>query len=387
MFTDIGCARLKKYDQNAFGDYFASKRIAEQGRLIAVLSDGLGSGIKANILACMTATMLLRFVEEDREIKKAAEIVMNSLPVCRIRGISYATFSAVECDDEGHVRVVEEGNPDFLWLRGDLIIKPGYNVIRSTAFNDRQLKVYQFQAELGDRLLFCSDGVTQAGLGQEGRWRAGLRREGLSDMLRLVLKSRKDIASADLARYVVQRAQAVDQDGLARDDISSFVVYFRTPRQVLVFTGAPFDESRDAHYAGIFDRFEGRKIVCGGTTANLLARELGRTITVRDDPAGGHLPPIASMPGVDLITEGAVTLTRALEYLEKDELERADAAGQLLDFLLKSDLIHFMVGSKINQANFDPSQTVELDIRRNIVNRLAEALQRKFLKKTHVRHF
>jgi hypothetical protein len=364
-----------------------SKRITGQGRLIAVLSDGLGSGIKANILACLTATMLLRFVEEEREIGEAAEIVLNSLPVCRVRRISYATFSAVEADEEGHVRVVEEGNPDFLWLRGDQLRKSGYNVVISKSFPDRRMKVYQFQVNLGDRLIFCSDGVTQAGLGRPGRWHSGLQREGLVEMLRLVLKNRPDISSSDLARYIVRRAQAVDWDGLARDDISAAVIYFRTPRQAMVFTGAPFDESRDALYARVLERFEGRKAICGGTTAQLLSRELGRPLTMREYPSGGNLPPISEMPGIDLITEGAVTLSRTLEYLERNEKEGPGRDGRLMEFFLKSDVIHFMVGSRLNPANYDPAQPLELDIRRNIINRLAEVLQSKYLKKIIVRHF
>jgi hypothetical protein len=104
MFIDIDCAQRKKYNQNAYGDYFTSKRYQDTGRLIAVLSDGLGSGVKANILASMTATMLLKFIEAETDIKKAAEIVLNSLPVCQVRKISYSTFSALDCDDEGNVK-------------------------------------------------------------------------------------------------------------------------------------------------------------------------------------------------------------------------------------------------------------------------------------------
>ena len=100
MFIDIDVAQEKKYKQNTFGDYFTSKRFTDSGRLLAVLSDGLGSGIKANILACMTSTMLLKFMEEGTSIKKACETVMNSLPVCQVRKISYSTFSALDCNEE-----------------------------------------------------------------------------------------------------------------------------------------------------------------------------------------------------------------------------------------------------------------------------------------------
>ena len=122
MFIDIDCHQIKKYNQNAFGDYFTSKRYPDEGKLIAVLSDGLGSGIKANILSCMTATMLLRFVEKQEiPIRKAAEIVMNSLPVCKVRKISYSTFSIIDVNDEGVARIIEEGNPEFLWIKNGVI--------------------------------------------------------------------------------------------------------------------------------------------------------------------------------------------------------------------------------------------------------------------------
>ena len=113
FFVDIDCYQQKKDGQNTFGDYFKSKRYTDEGRLLAVLSDGLGSGIKANILATMTATMILKFIEDGKDILKATEVIMNSLPVCQVRKISYATFSAFECSDEGYIRIVEEGNPDF----------------------------------------------------------------------------------------------------------------------------------------------------------------------------------------------------------------------------------------------------------------------------------
>ncbi|MDR0355803.1 MAG: SpoIIE family protein phosphatase [Deltaproteobacteria bacterium] len=385
MFIDVHCAQLKKRGQNAFGDYFLSKRGVEEGRVIAVLSDGLGSGVKANILSCLTATMLLRFMDEHVDIKKAAETIMNSLPVCRIRKISYATFSALECDEDGAVRIVEEGNPDFIWMRGHEPLKSGYNVVASNSFPDRRLKEYNFKVEMGDRLVFCSDGVTQAGLGRPGRFNFGLRRAGLTELLKKKIKSEVDISSADLARFVVEEAESFEPEQKAQDDISACVVYFRTPRRALIFTGPPYDTSSDAHYARAFDSFSGRKAVCGGTTAKLLARELGRDLTVENHLPSGDLPPTANMKGVDLITDGALTLARTLEYLEKGLLGEADAAGRLTDFILRSDVLHFMVGAKLNQAHHDPRLPVELEIRRNLVNNIVRTLERKYLKKVTVK--
>ena len=98
FFVDIDSYQQKKHGQNTFGDYIKSQRYTDEGRVLAVLSDGLGSGIKANILATMTSTMILKFLEEGKDILKATEVIMNSLPVCQVRKISYATFSAFECN-------------------------------------------------------------------------------------------------------------------------------------------------------------------------------------------------------------------------------------------------------------------------------------------------
>ncbi|MDR1297322.1 MAG: SpoIIE family protein phosphatase [Deltaproteobacteria bacterium] len=379
MYVDVSCRQEKKHGQNAFGDYFLSRRFNDEGRVLGVLSDGLGSGVKASILARMTATMLLGFVKEHMDIRRAAETVMNSLPVCQVRGISYATFSVVDCDDEGQVTVVEEGNPDFLWFRGSSILEAPYRLVESRIFPDRLMKLYQFQVAQGDRLVFCSDGVTQAGIGQPGPANLGLGRRGLADFLQARLERHHAIDGTMLAREVVGQAVKLSPNRRPVDDISAVVVHFRTPRRCILFTGPPFEKRRDAYYARSFDQFPGRKAVCGGTTAALLARELGRTVATAGDFRGG-LPPASRMEGVDLVTEGLLTMSRAVKYLESDEPPPGDPAGSLVRFLLSHDIIHVMEGTGVNMANFDPSHVADMDLRRNVVGKLAEALRNRHLK-------
>ena len=147
MFIDIDCTQEKKYNQNAYGDYFVSKRYCDTGRLIAVLSDGLGSGIKANILSCMTATMLLKFIEAQSGIENACEIVMNSLPVCQVRKISYSTFSAIDISDDGVAKIVEEGNPQFIWIHNNEVMEPKCEIINSKTFKNRHMHIYKIKLE------------------------------------------------------------------------------------------------------------------------------------------------------------------------------------------------------------------------------------------------
>ena len=386
MFIDIDCSQMKKYNQNAYGDYFVSKRYPDEARLIAVLSDGLGSGIKANILSCMTATMLLKFIENGQlPIRKVAEIILNSLPVCKIRRISYSTFSAIDCDDYGNAKIVEEGNPEFIWIRGDEIMKPEYEIIQSKTFKNRKMRVYKLKLRLGDRLIFCSDGVTQAGLGG-GRLKLGLRREGLIVILQDKLKENPDISSSEFSKYIVNQARNIETDRDPKDDISACVMYFREPRESLVFTGPPYHAQKDNEYAQMFDKFSGKKAICGGTTANLISRELNRPITMDSTISIGKLPACSYMDGVDLVTEGILTLTKTVEYLETGVTDIDNAAGKLVRFLLDSDCINFMVGAKLNQAHYDPALPIEIEIRKNIIKKMANVLQSKYLKKVSIQY-
>ncbi len=386
MFIDIDCNQMKKYNQNAYGDYFVSKRYPDEARLIAVLSDGLGSGIKANILSCMTATMLLQFIENQQiPIRKAAEIIMNSLPVCKVRRISYSTFSAIDVNDDGYAKIVEEGNPQFLWIRDNEIMEPQFETIQSKTFKNRKLKIYRIQLKLGDRLIFCSDGITQAGLGG-GRLKLGLRREGLIVLAKDKLAENPDISSSEFSQYLVNQARNIETDRKPKDDISACVLYFREPREALIFTGPPYHQQKDREYAEMFANFKGKKAIAGGTTANLISRELNRPITMDTTISIGKLPACSYMEGVDLVTEGILTLTKTLEYLENGTQDIDNAAGKLVKFLLDSDCINFMVGAKLNQAHYDPALPIEIEIRKNIIKKISNVLQDKYFKKVTIQY-
>ena len=168
----------------------------------------------------------------------------------------------------------------------------------------------------------------------------------------------------------------------ARDTL---ILYFRKPRKLLIFTGPPYRQDRDAEYSKMFDDFEGKKAIVGGTTANLIARELGREITT-EKYNKGMLPACSHMDGVDLITEGILTLTKVLEYLNEGyDRWPDDAAGRLIELLLDSDVIEFMIGSKLNQAHYDPDLPLELGIRKNVVKQLEKILSGRYIKKVNLK--
>ena len=382
FFIDVDHAARRKWNQNVCGDAYASRRFENEGRLIAVLADGLGSGIKANILASMTAQMALRFVAAGIDVRRFSEVMMESLPVCQVRKIGYSTFTIVDCDQEGVVRVVEEGNPEFVLMRGGRPESVPYEVMTSKLFPDRHVHVYEMSLGAGDRLVACSDGVTQAGM-CAARHPLGWRGEGLREFLVYSILRDETISSRDLARMVVEESMSKEPNGMPMDDTSCLVMYFRKPRKLLILSGPPYDDARDAEYAAIFDAFPGRKAICGGTTANLVARELGCRLDLNMNEAdrSAGIPPASRMDGVDLVTEGIVTLTQVAHRLEDPQGGGGkDTAGRLIDLLLDSDSIEFLMGTRINEAHQDPTLPADLELRRNVMRRIAAALRVRHLK-------
>jgi len=382
MFIDIACSQKKKYNQNAYGDFFASNRFVGMNRVVAVLSDGLGSGIKANILACMTSTMLLKFMENHSDIEKSCEIIMNSLPVCKVRGISYSTFSAIDCFENGKAKIVEEGNPDFIWIRNNEVLKPEYQTIQSKDFKNRRMKVYDINLEKYDRIIFCSDGATQVAMGTK-KFPLGLERSGLIKIILNKLNEEPNISSKDLSEFLVRQIELIAPNKELKDDTSIVSIYYRDPRESLIFTGPPFHSEKDSYWAKTFLDFKGKKAISGGTTANIISRELNIPVSADISTNSGKLPGLSRMEGVDLVTEGILTLTKTLEYLQRGEFNK-DAAGTLMNFLLDSDVINFLVGAQMNKAHYDPNLPIEIEIRKNVIKQMAHVLEEKYLKKVNV---
>lgn len=313
---------------------------------------------------------------------------MDTLPICSVRKISYSTFTIVDMDSTGETRIIEHGNPPFLLIRphGDFSIEK--TSMRPKRWQDRVIDISSFEVQRQDRIVFFSDGITQAGMG-EYRTPRGWGLESADKFVREQIRWNPYISARELSRLVV--ARAVEVDGLtAKDDITCGVVYFRSPRELLVLTGPPFNRDRDHDLAQMASRTPGRKVICGGTTANIIGRLLKREIKedVRD-PRHSRIPPPARMEGFELVTEGALTLGEVLRILEEGfapEAMSSNAAVRLANLLLDSDIVKFAVGTSINEAHQDPDFPVELDLRRNIVKRIAQLLETKHMKRVSIQY-
>lgn len=378
-FLECGHANLPKHGQRLPGDVVMVRRPPAEGRLLCVLSDGLGSGVKANVLATLTATMTSRYAARGRDVRACAEAIRRTLPVCSVRGISYAAFTLIDVDGDGLARIAEYGTPPTLWRRGAAAVEPPSGVVEPGEGPGRELRCWNCRLERGDRLVAVSDGVTQAGLGAAGL-PLGWGSDGLADWLTDDHRAHADRTPTGLAEAVVAAARDLD-GGQAQDDITCAVIGLRPPRRLLVVTGAPYDEGRDGEVAWAADGFPGRRAVCGGTTASIVARELHRRIESDDGPYDPEVPPTARLAGFDLVTEGMITLARTLELLQGGSPPpRRNGALRLAELMLEADAIDFLIGTRLNAAHQDPELPLELGIRRTLVRQLAEALRERHAK-------
>lgn len=277
-FIEVDFCQRAKNGQLISGDVFLTENMKQERRIVSVLSDGLGSGVKASVLATMTATMALKFTASGMDIRKSAEIIMDTLPVCSVRKVSYSTFTIVDIAGTGEARILEHGNPPFLLVRPASAPGVAKTEVRPNRWQDRVISFSTFHVQREDRIVFFSDGITQAGMGDH-RTPLGWGLENVDKFVREQIRQSPTISARELSRILVARAEEIDGQ-TANDDITCGVVYFRSPRQLLVLTGAPFTFSHDRDLANLAERTPGRKVICGGTTANILARMLNREIKI-----------------------------------------------------------------------------------------------------------
>ncbi len=383
FYIEVGVFQKNHAGERICGDVFLSRKVKEENRTIVVLSDGMGHGVKANLLATLTATMALNFTVEHKDVHKIAEIIMNTLPVCSERKISYSTFTIIDMEENGQTTIINYDNPDCIVLRGTDIFTPQWHALSLGSENnkDKEIKACTFKAQKEDRLVILTDGITQSGLGK-GKYLLGYGWENTRDLIVSKVMEKTDISATKLASVIVNRAHTNDEYQ-SKDDISSVVVYLRQPRKLLLCSGPPFDKKKDDYLAQMVKDFSGKKILSGGTTVDIVARKLN--ISVKDtlefnDP---DLPPVSYMKGIDLATEGILTLSKVAGILEKHN-ERTELgngpADSIVKLLLESDEINLCIGTAINIAHQDPNLPVELEIRRSVAKKIASLLEDKFLK-------
>ena len=388
--VEIDVQQKRPKGEIACGDVFQSNIIREEGRTILVLSDGIGHGIKASVLATLTVTMALNYTKFHTKPEVAAQIIMDALPKSSDGKENYATFTIIELETDGHARIINYDNPPVLLIRHEKVFQPKeYELnIRGKENLGKLLRIREFIARKEDRIVFLSDGVPQSGLGNK-RFPMGWGMENIENFILNQINRMPEISATKLSRKIINQA-AMNDNFSVKDDTTTGVIYFREPRKFMLITGPPFYKIKDYDFVGRIKDFEGKKIICGGTTAEIIARELDLEVNIMHGAKHlDSLPPTAKMEGFEMVTEGILTLGKVEEILENydsDTRLHDSPPEQVVKLLLQHDSIDIIVGTRINWAHQDPEQPLELELRKFVVKRIVKILANKFFKKVDVEY-
>lgn len=369
LYAEVAVAQLAKTGEELCGDKVEISRTDRATTV--VLSDGLGSGVKANILATLTTKIASSLLRREVPLPEVVNTIAQTLPVCRERKIAYSTLHIVKILPSGEVRIVEFDCPPSFLLRGGKVVSiPTHEkLIAGKIIHEGSLELQE-----DDVVVAVSDGVVHAGIG--GLLKLGWNWQGIAGELAAPGMARND------AEIIAGRLLSCCNGyymGRPGDDSTVVVVKIRRPRQLTLLTGPPANRDMDELVVKRFIRSPGRRVIAGGTTANIVGRVTGRPVRVEltyDDP---EVPPVASIEGIDLTTEGVLTLTAATARLARPQalrgLERRDGATMLARLLLEADNIEVLAGTAVNPAHQNPNFPSQINIKGQVLGQLREKLE------------
>ena len=373
LFYEWGTKQLRKHGEELCGDNVAIARHADYVTL--ALSDGLGSGVKANILSMLTTRIVMHLMENELSLSEVVETLSKTLPVCEDRKLAYSTFAIGQFFSNGHARVVEFDTPSLVLLRRRKYVTVPYE---ERQIAGKVIRESEFQLKTGDWIVFVSDGVINAGIG--GRYPLGW---GSNQITRFLEEhSHPDLSAQELADKLGQAVWDL-YCGEPGDDVSVAVVKIRHRLMATVLTGPPADRNIDKAVVDRFAQHPGFLVVCGGTMAKIAARHLGgQSLEVDLATMKPDVPPLARVEGIDLTTEGILTLTRANDLLrsgaDKETVKfQTDGASALVRLWLDVDHIHFIVGLGVNPAHQNPDLPRQLGMKLAVVREISEELRKR----------
>ena len=383
-FIDNGYTSLNKKGEELCGDRVECRTNGDY--LTAVLCDGMGSGVKANILATLSSKILCTMLSAGVPLRDCIETLIASLPVCKVRNVAYATFSVCHIKRDGTGELLEFDNPGAILLRdGDAL-----DFSRTkTEICGKTVYITELALKENDAIVITSDGVEHAGIGMLMNF--GWERNQIKDYLRRSVKRGMSARSISATLAGECNELYMNEPG---DDTTVLAVKVKKPEPTAVFVGPPMHKSDDKAYVAEFMALPGKKVVCGGTSSQIVARELGKEVTTSFDFPDRDVPPIGYIDGIDLTTEGVITIRRVLELSER-YLDPWDVGGKsftkrdgatLLSNLLFEDSteLEFFVGQSVNEAH--KGLPIETTMKLKLIDKLAENLK-KMGKSVKIRYY
>lgn len=328
---------------------------------VAVLSDGLGSGVKANILSTLTAEIAAHLFDAGSTVEEVMQTLVETLPECSVRKLAYATFAVLTVKNGREASLVEFDSPTLILVRDGAVLDIPFT---TREVNGRSIREARFALQEKDYMVMITDGYEHAGLG--GIYRLGW---GWKNIALAVQRFCRTGVDAFKLTQALSKTCLKLYDGKPGDDSTVISMRVRPSVSVCILTGPPADKANDGQAVSRIMAAEGAKIICGGSTSQMAARILNEELQVdwippwkraEDKPRKKGSPPTAFLKGLDLVTEGILTLGQAVDLMRQartiDDLPRDDdAATRLARYLLAADDIHLIVGSAIN-----PNQVADI---------------------------
>jgi hypothetical protein len=387
LCTDFGYISINKYGEQLCGDHV---EIIEQNddSMVIVLADGLGSGVKANILSTLTSKIISTMMANNMSIEDCVTTVASTLPVCEKRGIAYSTFTIIHIIDSTFAEIIQYDNPLVIYLHKG--INTEYEKVHLII---GEKNIYKSKIELSpdDVLVAVSDGAVYAGVGKSLNF--GWQRKHIIEFLE---GNYENSQSAKIISTILLEQCDKLYENVPGDDTTVAAVKIKQRRPLNLLIGPPSNQDDLNKMMTLFFAKEGKHVVCGGTTSFLAAQYLKKTIHTELKYIDPEVPPISHVDGIDLVTEGVITMDRVLHYAE-DYLHdntcyykwslNEDAASSIARLLFEEATdISFYVGRAINPAHQNPELPIHFNIKMRLVDELAKCLK-KMGKKINVSYF
>ena len=376
LCADIGYKSINHYGEQLCGDHVDIIEQDENSTVI-VLADGLGSGVKASILSTLTSKIISTMMAEGLSVEECVSTIAATLPVCSVRGVAYSTFTIIHIINNSVAELIQYDNPHIVFIRdGEVFDYP------KTEMNIVGKKIYKSVIRLQEDDIFVamSDGCPHAGIGIS--YNFGWKREDIADYMRDM--SLGGFTAKTLSTMLIDEVYKL-YGNRPGDDATACVVKIRKRVPMNILFGPPSNRDDCDRMMSLFFSKEGKHIICGGTTSSIAAKWLRKPLRAKLDFQRSDIPPIAELEGVDLVTEGVITVNKVLEYAN-DYLKDNETYEQwgyskdgasLISHLLFEEAtdINFYVGRAVNPAHQNPDLPINFNIKMNLVKELSKALK------------
>ena len=387
LCADIGYKSINHYGEQLCGDHIDIVEPSDDSTVI-VLSDGLGSGVKASILSTLTSKIISTTLAEGLSLEECVETIAATLPVCSVRGVAYSTFTIIHLKNNQIAELIQYDNPHAIVIRDQSVWE-----YPKTEMNIGGKKIYKSVIKLQENDIFVamSDGCPHAGIGTA--YNFGWKREDIASFMESL--SHCGYTAKTLSTMLIDECDKLygQKPG---DDATACVVRIRKREPMNMLFGPPSNRDDADRMMSLFFSKEGKHIICGGTTSSIAAKFLNKPVKASLNFEASDVPPTAEIEGVDLVTEGVITVNKVLEYA-KDYLAenkyyehwsfKRDGASLICRLLFEEATdINFYVGRAVNPAHQNPDLPINFNIKMNLVEELSKCLK-KMGKRIKVSYF